>query len=168
MSSRTPPDRTGAAVAIRPAEPDDLPDLVRLHAESFSDPWSAEALRELLADHLDFTFVAPGENKRLNGFLLARRIGDEAEILTLAVEPPCRRTGIARHLLARIVAQLQRVPPCRLFLEVSAENRAAIGLYGAAGFRQVGLRKGYYPVPGCSPVDAMTMALDIQAHAFDL
>ncbi|HRD28628.1 MAG TPA: GNAT family N-acetyltransferase, partial [Caulobacter sp.] len=31
-----------------------------------------------------------------------------------------------------------------LFLEVSADNAAALALYAAAGFEPAGLRKGYY------------------------
>ena len=75
------------------------------------------------------------------GMLVARCAGGEAEVLTLAVVPAARRRGIGRALLARALAAMNGAP---LFLEVAADNAAAMALYGAAGLRPCGRRRDYY------------------------
>jgi ribosomal-protein-alanine N-acetyltransferase len=72
---------------------------------------------------------------------MARSAGGEAEILTLAVAPPSRRQGIARALVAAVVAAVPDIP---VFLEVAADNGPAQCLYREAGFTACGQRRGYY------------------------
>jgi ribosomal-protein-alanine N-acetyltransferase len=67
--------------------------------------------------------------------------GGEAEILTLAVAPSSRRQGIARALVAAVVAEVADVP---VFLEVAADNEPAQVLYTDAGFTACGRRRDYY------------------------
>ncbi len=75
------------------------------------------------------------------GFIMARRAGGEAEILTLAVAPPARRQGVARDLVTAVMAAVADLP---VFLEVAAENAPAQRLYAAAGFTECGRRRNYY------------------------
>ena len=95
------------------------------------------------------------------GFLLGRAVAGEAELLTLAVAPESRRLGLGRRLVARFVYQARLRQAQRAFLEVSAENPAAIALYDSAGFRTEGRRRGYYATPGGPRVDALVMARDL-------
>mgnify|MGYP001404481592 CR=1 FL=1 len=46
-------------------------------------------------------------------------------------------------------------------LEVATGNAAALGLYKAMGFQEVGRRKGYYERPGAEAEDALTLALNL-------
>ncbi|MCB2136718.1 MAG: GNAT family N-acetyltransferase [Rhodobacteraceae bacterium] len=96
-----------------------------------------------------------------DGFLLARVVADEAEILTLAVDPTRRRRGAASRLLAAFGAEARARGAATAFLEVAADNEAALALYAGAGFLRRARRKGYYKVPGRQPVDAeiLSMAL---------
>jgi ribosomal-protein-alanine N-acetyltransferase len=80
----------------------------------------------------------------VQGFLIARCAGDEAEILTLAVEPNHRRQGLARAILAAAIAALRKAGAKRLFLEVEAANESARGLYQSLGAVAVGRRPRYY------------------------
>ena len=95
------------------------------------------------------------------GFLLGRAVAGEAEVLTLAVAPEARRRGLARKLLARFVYQARLRGAGRAFLEVSAENTAAIALYESAGFAAVGRRKGYYATPQGARIDAIVLTRDL-------
>ncbi len=49
----------------------------------------------------------------------------------------------------------------RLFLEVAADNDAAIALYEGLGFKIVGARKAYYQRAGGVNVDAVILALGL-------
>jgi [ribosomal protein S18]-alanine N-acetyltransferase len=128
-----------------------------IHAASFTTPraWSAAEFADLLRNPRVFVLTESG------GFLLGRVVADEAEILTLAVAPQSRRTGIAKRLVAEFQTQARAAHATRAFLEVSAENRAAGMLYTEAGFVQGGLRRGYYRDPDGRAIDALVLWRDL-------
>ena len=117
----------------------DLPEpLARLHGMSFSDPWSAAAIGDLLASPGTFAFQLQ------EGFILARVAAGEAEILTLAVAPAVRGRGLGRSLLAAAARHAQTLGATNMFLEVGVDNPPALALYAGLGFVRVGRRKAYY------------------------
>ena len=91
------------------------------------------------------------------GFLMAQNVLDQAEILTLAVDPECRRQGIAARLVADFHQSCLKRAVSKVFLEVAADNAAAIALYRANGYDEVGLRKRYYSHPDGRRIDALVM-----------
>jgi ribosomal-protein-alanine N-acetyltransferase len=117
---------------------DDVGALAAVHAASFPDAWTPQALADLLATPGTFVF------HQSDGFVMARVAGDEAEILTIAVVPGARGRGVATALLAAAAAHALGVGGQSLFLEVGVENAPARALYARAGFAPVGQRKGYY------------------------
>lgn len=120
----------------------------KIHATSFPHPWNAAEFESLLAgrDVIGHGAVALSflGNRVLTGFVLSRRAADTAEMLTVAVVPGARRKGIGGALLASHLAGLAAKGAKLLFLEVEAENRAALALYRRFDFQQVGERKAYY------------------------
>src|SRR5262249_14613116 len=84
------------------------------------------------------------EGQRLVGFIMSRLATDEAEILSIAVEPARRGRGLARALLDRNLRRLGGAGARAVFLEVDEGNVSARALYRRAGFREVGRRPGYY------------------------
>ncbi|MEB8387147.1 GNAT family N-acetyltransferase [Rhodobacteraceae bacterium KMM 6894] len=91
------------------------------------------------------------------GFVLSRRVLDEAEVLTLATDPDHRRQGIARGLLGNIEQQLRALGTTRQFLEVAAGNAPARALYAAMGYDQIALRRGYFKLPDGARDDAVIL-----------
>ncbi len=81
------------------------------------------------------------------GFLVARTVTDQGEILNLAVDPATRRTGNATGLLQRAIAEFQRRGITDVFLEVRESNSAGISFYESRGFVRTGQRPGYYQNP---------------------
>ncbi len=153
------------------AEARDIAEIAHLHAANFATTWPDAYWRGHLAnastgDETGRLFVSrcvatEDSAGPLAGFILARRIIDEAEILAIAVDRSYRRQGIARRLIDCLAADMRRDLPCRLFLEVSVENAAALALYCASGFIEIGTRKQYYAMPGRTPVDAKILARDL-------
>ena len=70
--------------------------------------------------------------------------GEEAELITLAVENKWRRKRIGCELLKSIIIYLEDLDIKKLFLEVATTNKIALKLYHKVGFTACGLRKGYY------------------------
>ncbi|MEZ5796091.1 MAG: GNAT family N-acetyltransferase [Paracoccaceae bacterium] len=132
--------------------------LAGLHRRCFQvpAPWSAADFAGFLADPLAFLLVEGDA-----GFLLGRAVAGEAELLTLAVAPESRRLGLGRKLVARFLYQARLRGAMRAFLEVSAENPAAIALYESAGFALAGRRRGYYAPTGAGRIDALVLARDL-------
>lgn len=78
------------------------------------------------------------------GFLVAWQVADELEILFVATDPGARRRGVGRALLAGALEAAQAEGLARALLEVGRGNGAARGLYESFGFRETGVRRGYY------------------------
>jgi len=135
--------------------PDLTPEaMAALHHACFTTPrpWGTGEIASLLRDRHVFALGDSG------GFLLARVIADEAEVLTLAVSPTRRRAGIGADLVTRFLTEARARGAATAFLEVSADNHAAIALYMQAGFVQTGRRRAYYAVPGGVACDALVLA----------
>lgn len=145
-------------VAIGPAMPALL---AEIHKAAFPEqPWSAEALAGVLNSTAGFGWVAALEGAP-SGFVLARGLVAEVEILTLAVLPHARRRGLARALLEAVVGQAARSRAERLILEVAEDNAAGRAFYAALGFAEDGRRRGYYRRPAGRPVDALLLSLPL-------
>jgi ribosomal-protein-alanine N-acetyltransferase len=95
------------------------------------------------------------------GFLLARALAAESEILSLGVAAAWRRHGAARALLHAAMARAGEAGAQRTLLEVAEDNLAARALYAAEGFAVVNRRPGYYRRSGGAFVAALVFARDL-------
>ncbi len=126
--------------------------MAALYARAFPDgrAWSVDEIVGLCQ--------APGFAATADtGFALGRVVADEAELVTIAVDPGARRPGSGHALLAAFEADAKARGAGRAFLEVGADNAPARALYRAAGWTETGRRKGYY-TRDTGSVDAVTMA----------
>ena len=92
-------------------------------------------------------------------------VAGEAEILTIAVDPSHRRSGLGQVLLAAASDLASQQGGEALFLEVSVDNEPALALYDRAGFVRVGLRRGYYTGPDGRPIDALVLRRNLNKRA---
>ncbi len=132
--------------------------LATLHAACFTTPrpWRADEFAGFLDDPTCALTSLPG------GFALTRTVVGETELLTIAVAPDQRRTGLGGLLLDQAVLQAQKASATRMFLEVAAGNIAAIALYTNAGFTPIGQRRNYYRCPDGSTQTAIILTRDLQ------
>jgi len=139
-------------------------DMAALHARAFAGQgraWSAAEFSDLLASPVVF---AVGNAR---GFALGRVIADEAEVLTIATDPKAQRRGVARACLATFERTAAKRGARSAFLEVADDNTAARRLYSVAGYMQAAVRKGYYPRPNQTAVDALILRRDLTDTPFD-
>jgi len=131
---------------IRPAEPADIDDLMRIEQRVFAiEHIPRRGLRRFLASPTSVLLVATAE-RRLAGYVLVlfRAKSDVARLYSIAVAPEMARRGIGAALLAAAeqsaIARGRRV----LRLEVREKNAAAVSLYRKAGYLMFGRYADYY------------------------
>ncbi|AEQ53386.1 ribosomal protein S18-alanine N-acetyltransferase [Pelagibacterium halotolerans] len=147
---------------IARGETRDASALAKLHAQGFYRGWPTSDFAAYLADPKTTpAYVATDAKRIISGFAMLRIAGDEAELLTIAVDPRRRSHGLGRALLNAAFADLAMSPVRTLFLEVDETNAPAIALYRRFGFIDIGTRKGYYPKPDGSIATALVMAAPI-------
>lgn len=146
---------------IEPGQTRDADELVRIHAKGFYRGWPSAEFASFLSERDTPVYVACDARRRIAGFALVRIAADEAELLTIAVDPKWRGKGLGRALLQAAFADLLTSPARRMFLEVSEENAAAIKLYQRLGFTTIAQRQGYYPRADGSAATALVMATDL-------
>ena len=144
-------------IVTRPAGLDDAAILSSIHARAFSEPWDADVMRSFLTGAGVLGLLAEPSD---TGFILCRRIASEAEILTLAVDPASRRRGVGSALLTAAVDWAREATADAMFLEVACDNAAALAMYRAAAFVEVGRRRAYYSRPK-GAMDALVLRLDL-------
>ena len=134
-------------ISIRAATESDLDEIWRIQASS------AQAAQWNPADYpwyqcliaLDSGALgSPAGFERITGFAVFRRTApDEIELLNVAVDPPCRRRGVARSLIRHLLDNYRG----SVWLEVRQSNTAARQLYHAFGFQVNSVRENYYNAP---------------------
>jgi len=140
---------------------------MEIEREAISPPWSREALLEEMNREDSFFVVAANATKKEDntgepslcvGFAILRQVGDDGEVLQVAVDSPARRRGVGDALIAAALDYAVAHEFESVFLEVRSGNAAAVRLYEKHGFSTVRVREGYYD----SPVeDAVVMAKEL-------
>lgn len=132
-------------------------DMAATHAAAFRQarPWAASEFADLLSQRFCH---AIGDR---DCFALVRVIADEAELLTIATHPHMQRRGLARACMRTWHQTARGLGATRGFLDVAADNRPALALYTACGYRRCGLRPGYYPRRDGGAVDAVLMSCEL-------
>lgn len=151
--------RPAPAAHVGPLDSRHAGALAELHAAAFAKPWSVVEFERMLADdHVvaDGLFVARRPDPA--GFALSRRVGDEAEVLSITIAPELRGRNCARPLLAGHLEALARDGVRTVHLEVEEGNVRALAVYRRFGFGEVGRRVGYYLKPDGSRATALTMS----------
>ena len=90
--------------------------------------------------------------------MLGRVVLDEAELLTIAVAPAARRAGVGNRLVSKFERSASLRGAATSFLEVAADNVAAIALYTGHGYTESGRRKGYYTPRNAPATDAILLS----------
>ena len=125
-------------------------ELSNLHKKCFPmHPWSADDFRDLKKSGCEIIMSE-------NGFIVYRTVADEAEIITIGVNPEMRRNGIASAMIGIIEKNIKNQGVKKIFLEVSAANIPAQKLYENSGYKTIGSRPKYY-----DGIDAILMSKEL-------
>ncbi len=153
-----------STLVIRPLAESQLPDLVRIESGVYAFPWSIGNFRDSLFSGYDCQGVWVGEE--LIGYTIVMPASEEAHLLNLAVDSRWQGRGIGGRILQQLIDRARKTSCEVIYLEVRPSNIAALALYDRFGFRQLGLRRDYYPaVTGRE--DALFLGLNISGQACD-
>jgi ribosomal-protein-alanine acetyltransferase len=114
--------------------------------------WGIENYQRFLEEFPEYfgckaVLLPDSGHEQLIGFVLARSIYDNLEILKLGVFPECQRRGIGTQLMETAYSEGIRRGCNRCFLEVRKSNQSAIQFYYNHNFRIAGTRLNYYTDP---------------------
>jgi len=127
---------------LREMTPADIDEIMRIEQRVHRSPWT----RGNFTDALDSGYVCKvyeSEGETL-GYTVLMPAVDEAQLLNISIAADHQRKGLGRKLLGETKEIARGLNMRRLLLEVRPSNAAALGLYRAAGFSEIGLRRGYY------------------------
>jgi ribosomal-protein-alanine N-acetyltransferase len=151
---------SGGKPVVEAARPRDAPRLAELHGASFHRGWGEGEFERMLVERNTLVHRLRLGRKTV-GFAVSRIAADEAEILSIAIDPSHRGRGLSRDLLLTHLGHLAGRGIRTIFLEVEENNQPARRLYEWAGFSVVGRRERYYQQPGGQQLNALLMRRDL-------
>ena len=147
----------GGDYRIDPMQPEDLDDVLRIEAVSFSEPWTRTMFEAELGHGVSLALVARTAEGEFVGYVCGALVGEVLHINNVAVDPRVRGRGVGKTLVRSVLSGASRRGARAATLEVRASNLAAQVLYRHCGFKVVGRRRRYYTAP---VEDALIMSLD--------
>jgi [ribosomal protein S18]-alanine N-acetyltransferase len=145
-------------VSLKLAEPDQAGEISELHLQLFNPPWDVNNVLPLLEAPAAVAFVARiGAPPVTTGFIIGQVAADVSEIISIGVASQWQQRGLGQILFNAFARAVSRAGAKRIFLDVAADNTAAIALYTRLGCVEVGRRKAYYVRHEAASVDAIVM-----------
>lgn len=124
----------------------DIPAMVLIENECFSEPWSEKGFQSAFKDGISY-FISAKANKILVGYAGMYNVLDEGYVYNLAVSEKFRGNKIGKKLIKNLLDYSKNKNLSFLSLEVRKSNQIAIDLYEKTGFEIIGTRKDFYNFP---------------------
>jgi len=134
-------------IKIVPASENYIEQILEIENEAISPPWTHGALLSAIYDDDSYFVLAKDELVEVLGFAILRQVGDDGELLQIAVCKSARCRGVGDALIDAVLQHATESKYKSVFLEVRKSNNPAIGLYEKHGFSTLRIRKDYYTNP---------------------
>lgn len=151
-------ERGRPCAGVERARATDAAALARLAAASLPEPWSEAGFAEEIEAPDARVWIVRDPAGAPIAYLVAHRVLDEIQVLSLAVGAAQRRRGLGRSLVEHALGE--EVGLAAAHLEVRSNDAGAQAFYASLRFRPVGRRIGFYP----GGIDAISMSRDVLAH----
>jgi len=145
-------------IEVLPMTGEDIQAVYDIESKSFKTPWSLESFTSEIYDNNMAKYLVAKIGDEIVGYGGMWIIMDEGHITNIAVDPEHRGKGIGDALVQSIIKTARENDVERMTLEVRPTNWTALNLYKKYGFKEAGVRKGYYEDTG---EDALIMWLEL-------
>lgn len=153
------PRADSGMTSVHPMRPADLDEVVALECRLQAFPWTRKNFADGLgAGQTGWVVRCMGA---LQGYAVVLDTPDQLHLMVLGVRPDAQRQGIGSLLMQQCVRHARQAGLPAITLEVRNGNAQAIAFYRKHGFRQLGLRRAYYPAGGGRREDAWIMTLHL-------
>jgi len=126
----------------------DLDNVVKIETESYEFPWLRRTFEDCLTASYECwigELLGREEPADIVGHGILNVRADEAHLLNICVKKQSQGCGFGRDIVGYLIERAKAKGAKTMFLEVRPSNGIARELYDSVGFRQIGIRKGYYP-----------------------
>lgn len=134
----------------------DLAIVTAIEEQAYPHPWTQGNFADSLAAGYQCWILESAAT--IAGYIVLMIAADEAHLLNLTIAVERQRRGLGTASLAFAIRLAREARAARMILEVRPSNTGARALYARHGFREIGLRRGYYPA-GAEREDAQVLEL---------
>ncbi|MFC7366751.1 MULTISPECIES: ribosomal protein S18-alanine N-acetyltransferase [Bhargavaea] len=131
-------------IGFRPMQFADVPAVYRVETDAFSSPWTMEAFEQEMLNNEYAYYLLAMDGEEIVGYCGAWLILDECHITNVAVLSSYRGHGIGEALMREVMRRTAGKGARTMTLEARVSNVPALGLYRKLGFKEGGIRRGYY------------------------
>ena len=139
-------------------EKQDIPLVCNIQQQAFGER-TPEDFEHCISNKL-YCYCVAECDRVIAGYFGTMFVGDESELLTIAVDENFQHRGFGKILLNGARAAAKKMGAKAMFLEVREDN-SAVGFYEHFGFKKSYVRKGYYKTP-FGAKDAFVMRLELK------
>lgn len=131
-------------IRILPVTEYDFERIYELEQRIFPEPYSLELLLHDFVNNPFSRYFKLIEDHETIGYAGVWVLFEDAQIVTIGIDPDFQGKGYGRRLLHYLMDYLQEEGCERVTLEVRVSNEKALTLYRSFGFEPVAIRKHYY------------------------
>ncbi len=147
---------------FRPMALSDVNRVMLIEQAVYPYPWTTTIFNDCIRVGYHCWLALSGAE--LVGHAVISIAAGESHLLNVSIGKPYQRRGFGRELVEFLIEDARDHQAETMLLEVRPSNLSAIACYQAAGFNEVGCRKGYYPADN-GREDALLFAYHIASHA---
>jgi [ribosomal protein S18]-alanine N-acetyltransferase len=139
----------------------DIARVTAIETDVYAFPWSPGNFSDSLASG----YVCWGcwAQSELIGYAIVMTALDEAHLLNFAISEKWQKRGLGARFLTFVISAARDMRCEMIFLEVRPSNSVGRHLYERFGFKQLGLRRDYYPAV-IGREDALFLGLNLNRH----
>ncbi len=136
----------------------DLDRVMQIETRAYAFPWSQGIFKDCLRAGYDCRLLCL--DSHIAGHAVLSAAAGEAHLLNICVQREQQGKGLGRDFVRHVISRARRLGADAVYLEVRPSNKKALRLYDSLGFKQIGVRKDYYPGDPLKE-DALVLALEI-------
>lgn len=121
----------------------DVQGVAAVEEDVFTTAWSLEMFAAEMNNTLT-TYLLVCMDEEIIGFAGFWLVVDEAQVTNIAIKQDWQSRGYGRVLVSRLMQEARNKGALTISLEVRESNKRARKLYEKLGFKEAGIRSGYY------------------------